>query len=87
MRDNRGTTIKVDDQVVYNFSGELALGTVLAIVEGVYEPSGYGWVRCLKKPAIKIARKFPTRESYGRRSNSFVSTVTNPKNVMVIHEH
>lgn len=80
MVDNRGARLAVGQQVAYNFSGELAVGTILSITHKGKDH----WGRWLGVE-IKIERRWPERENYGK-SKSRISTVRSPASVMVIFE-
>ena len=70
MVDHRGTKIEIGQKVVYNLSGEAAMG----IVESV-KPAGE-----FHKGSIKIKVMYPLI-SVGK-----ISDVRHPKNLMVIFE-
>lgn len=82
MTDNRGTPLKVGDRVAYNISGEVAVGKILRLVQGKYEASGYGWMRCVKKPLIEVQLE---HRAAGQPAGH-ISKVRHETNVIVLKE-
>lgn len=78
MTDARNTPIIPGCKAAFNLSGQIAVGTIIEIVPGVPHPTWQGsWV---KKPRIRILRETHTID------DSTFSTVTDPRNVLVIFE-
>jgi hypothetical protein len=73
--DNRGTTIKVGDKVAYNLSGEVAVGYVKSCTPAIKN----GW-QYIKHASIKVEQLYPAQKT------SHLSSVRNPKNVLVLFE-
>ena len=73
MKDNRGTEIEIGQTVVYNFSGEIAIGKL----EKITERKRYGYTY----NEFHIRRQSP-KGSWTKD----VSKVTRPENLMVIFE-
>lgn len=73
--DNRGTTIEVGNRVAYNLSGTIGIGVVQSASPAVKD----GW-QYVKRANIKVLVEHPASLA------GHVSTVKDPKNVMVIFE-
>lgn len=75
LTDNRGTTIEVGSRVAYNLSGEIGIGVVQSAIAAVKDDWKY-----VKRASIKVMVEYPVKLA------GHISTVKDPKNVMVIFE-
>lgn len=72
MRDTQGTPLLVGQTVAFNCSGEVHVGQIVRLVEGVLDESYEIWERWVKKPLIEV------------QSKNGLSKVRNPRNLVVI---
>ena len=75
INDSLGRTIQDGDTIIYNLSGELAKGTVISQAIRIQQST---W-RDYTTYTIKVKHI-----AGGNRPNNGISTVTNPKSIIVI---
>lgn len=73
IRDNRGTAIKVGQEVVCNVSGQVAKGTIEKVVDG-YRYNG---------PSVTIHVKLA--HSAAGKPAGHISKIAHPRNVLVLN--
>lgn len=78
MQDCRGTELFINAKVAFNYSGEIAVGRIVEMKDGL--KNSWGSYDYSHRPMIKVAR-----ETHFGKGN-VVSKVRDPRNVLVLFE-
>ncbi len=73
--DSLGSPLTVDDIVVYNLSGDLAVGKITQIVEKDRKSHGFTYFAGFIKIQVLESSRY---------GNTHISTVRNPKSIVVL---
>lgn len=79
MKDGRGTPLQINVKVAFNFSGQIAVGRIVDLEDGVLNK--WGTYDYKNRPKITIAR-----ETHLNQATKVNSVVRDPSSVLVLFE-